>query len=169
MEAGAFAIERAVQAERWKVVVSALPVLVTNLFTKAATAFRERYLGIELALSGQAQSESLSRREADVAVRLVRPKEAGNVVRRIGAMEFAFFAARRYPYLQEPARWEFIGYDDQFDDMPQERWLKKVAGKRVIACRFGDITRANIRRRARAPESRCCRGSCRTRATVSSS
>ncbi|AHI72490.1 bacterial regulatory helix-turn-helix, lysR family protein [Burkholderia thailandensis E264] len=144
MEAGAFAIERTVQAERSQltgmVVVSAPPVLVTNFFAKETTAFRERYPGIQLALSGQAQSVSLSRREADVAVRLVRPKEADNVVRRIGAMEFALYAARRYPYLQEPARWEFVGYDDPFDDMPQQRWLKKVAGKRAIACRLGDIT-----------------------------
>lgn len=144
IETNTFAIERAIRAEQshlvGKVVVSAPPVLVTNFFAKSMAAFRSEHPGIQLSLSGQAQSVSLSRREADIAVRVVRPKEPGNVARRIGTMEFALYAARSYVHRADPSRWEFIGYDTEFDNFPQQQWLRKAAGSRPIVCKVSDIT-----------------------------
>src|SRR5476649_2021219 len=92
------------------------------------------------AIARQAQSVSLGRREADIAVRLFRPSEPGNVVRKLGAMPFALYASRAYPYLDEPANWEFIGFDAQFADMPNQKWLLAAIGKRRIICEVSDIT-----------------------------
>jgi DNA-binding transcriptional LysR family regulator len=144
MEADAYAIERALRADQphlvGTVVVSAPPVLVTNFFAPAAAAFRTLHPGIQLALSGEAQSVSLSRREADIAVRLVRPTESGNVTRHLGTLEFALYAAQNYVHRLTPSKWEFIAYDSEFDATPQQEWLRKTAGHRPIACKISDIT-----------------------------
>jgi DNA-binding transcriptional LysR family regulator len=49
---------------------------------------------IELALTNR--TEDLARRDADVAVRMVRPTQSGLVARRIGASRIALYAHRDY-------------------------------------------------------------------------
>jgi DNA-binding transcriptional LysR family regulator len=144
MEEGAFAIERLLQATRapldGKVSLSAPPVLVTQLLAGRMAEFQHRHPGVQLAISAQGQQVSLTRREADVALRLVRPKDASYVVRRIGRMHFGLYASRDYVRRQRPAEWEFIAFDAQFDEMPQQQWLLGLADGRRIACRLSDIS-----------------------------
>ncbi|MGJ7575100.1 LysR family transcriptional regulator [Variovorax sp. RB2P76] len=143
LEDDAFAIERTVRASQsplaGKVALSVPPVLVASFLAQHLTEFRQRFPAIQLSVSGQAQQVSLSRREADIAVRLVRPKEPGSVVRKLGTMAFALYASRSYEALSHPELWEFIAYDARFEDMPQQKWLRSVAGKRPIACELSDI------------------------------
>lgn len=144
MEADAFAVERAVRAEQsplvGKVTLSAPPVLVSNFLVAQLLEFHRRHPGLQLSVSGQAQSVSLSRREADVAIRLVRPQEPSNVTRKLGTMAFGLYASREYEHLQRPAAWQFIAYDEQMNDMPQQQWLRRIAGERPIVCAISDIT-----------------------------
>jgi len=92
-----------------------------------------------LSVSGQARQVSLSRREADIAVRLVRPEEAASVARKLGRMPFGLYASRDYSHLHNPSAWEFITYDARFADMPQQQWLMSVAKGRPVACQISDI------------------------------
>ena len=144
MEAAAFAIERHTRANQaplqGKVTLSAPPVLVTHFLAMRMADFQMKYPGIQLSITAEARQVSLSRREADVALRLVRPKESSNVIRRVGLMPFALYASRRYPGLRDPSRWAFIAYDEQFADMPQQRWLLKIAGQRPVSCELIDIS-----------------------------
>ena len=144
MEEGSYAIERLLHATRapldGKVSLSAPPVLVTQLLAGRMAEFRRRHPGLQRAISAQGQQVSLTRREADVALRLVRPKDASYVVRRIGRMHFGLYASRDYVHLQRPAEWEFIAFDTQFDEMPQQQWLLELAEDRRVACRLSDIS-----------------------------
>lgn len=144
MEASAFAVERLAHASReplaGKVTLSAPPVLVTHLLAGRLVEFRAEYPGIQLSVSAQAQQVSLSRREADVALRLVRPKEASSVVRKLGQMLFALYAAPEYVATRPPEDWTFIAYDAQFADMPQQQWLLEIAGNRNVGCELSDIS-----------------------------
>src|SRR5690349_8805052 len=85
MEAGAEAIARLAKAAHaplaGRVTLSAPPVLVAHLLAGHLPQFRAGYPGIRLSLSAQGRQVSLRRGEADVAVRLVRPNETGNIVR----------------------------------------------------------------------------------------
>lgn len=143
MEEDAYAIERFLEATRaplnGKVTLSAPPVLVSNFLVKHLADFRLTHPGVQLSVSAQARQVSLSRREADVALRLVRPEEATTVVRKLGRMSFDLYASRDYPNLHNPSAWEFIGYDTGFSDMPQQRWLMSIAKERPIACEISDI------------------------------
>ncbi|MBS0536534.1 MAG: LysR family transcriptional regulator [Proteobacteria bacterium] len=154
MEAGADGIGRLAKAGQaplsGRVTLSASPVLVTNLFAARLARFRADYPDIRLSLPAEGRQVSLSRREADVAVRLVRPKEASSVARRIGIMHFALYAHRAYAQLDTPGRWEFIAFDQSYADMPQQRWLMDIAGKRPVACELNHISEHLIAVRAGA-------------------
>ncbi len=152
MEAGAHGIARLAKAAHaplvGRVTLSAPPVLVTHLLVEHLARFRGEYPDIRLSLSAQGQQVSLSRREADVAVRLVRPDEAGSVTRKIGTMPFGLYGHRSYTHLAVPERWQFIAFDHSFAEMPQQRWLLGIAGDRPVACELNHISEHLIAARA---------------------
>lgn len=152
MEAGADGISRLAKAAHaplvGRVTLSAPPILVTHLLAKHLARFRADYPDIRLSVPAQGQQVSLSRREADVAVRLVRPGEAGNVTRKIGKMPFGLYAHRSYTHLATPEKWQFIAFDQTYADMPQQRWLLGIAGDRPVACELNQISEHLIAVRA---------------------
>jgi DNA-binding transcriptional LysR family regulator len=154
MESGAHGISRLAKAAQTplagRVTLSAPPVLVTHLLAEQLARFRADYPDIRLSLPAQGGQVSLSRREADVAVRLVRPEEAGNVTRKIGKMPFGLYAHRSYAHLTVPERWQFIAFDQSYADMPQQRWLLGIAGDRPVACELNHISEHLIAVRAGA-------------------
>src|SRR6266481_6639821 len=154
MDAGAHGIARLAKAAHaplvGRVTLSAPPVLVTHLLAERLARFRAEYPDIRLSLSAQGQQVSLSRREADVAVRLVQPDEAGSVTRKVGTMDFGLYAHRSYAHLAVPERWQFIAYDQSFADMPQQSWLLGIAGDRPVACELNHISEHLIAVRAGA-------------------
>lgn len=143
MEGAAFAIERAVQAEQaptaGRVTLSAPPVLASHFLASTLGEFRQRYPRVQLSIASQAQSVSLGRREADIAIRLYRPTELDSVIRKLGAMPFALYASVDYPQLATPAQWAFIAYEERLADMPHQKWMLNVAQGRPIACEVSDI------------------------------
>ncbi|MFI5014791.1 MAG: LysR family transcriptional regulator [Hyphomicrobiales bacterium] len=143
IEQGAFAIERAARGLTsrlaGKVEVSAPPALASQFLAHQAARLRERHPGIQLVLSGDKRSVSLGRREADVAIRLSRPQERGGVVRKIGSLAFALYAAHAYASERPVEAWEFVGYDDDLEHLPQERWLHQFAGERPFVFRSNDV------------------------------
>jgi DNA-binding transcriptional LysR family regulator len=154
MEAGADGIARMAKAAHaplvGRVALSAPPVLVAHLLAEHLARFRAEYPDIRLSLSAQGQQVSLSRREADVAVRLVQPDEAGSVTRKVGTMEFGLYAHRSYAHLAAPERWQFIAFDQSFAHMPQQSWLLGIAGDRPVACELNHISEHLIAVRAGA-------------------
>ncbi|WP_250467685.1 MULTISPECIES: LysR family transcriptional regulator [unclassified Caballeronia] len=76
--------------------ISASEVVGVELLPPILAALRERHprLVIELVLSNRVQD--LLRREADIAVRMVRPKQTQLVARRVGRIEVGLHAHRDY-------------------------------------------------------------------------
>jgi DNA-binding transcriptional LysR family regulator len=82
------------------------------------TEFRERHPGITIELVLSDQTQDLLRRDADIAVRMVRPKQEALVARKIGRIALGLFAHRRYlarhgapKSLAEVAQHSVIGFD----------------------------------------------------------
>ena len=143
MEEASFAVGRAARAAQpvlaGEVSISAPPLLASTRIAPRLAELRNAHPGIHVRLIGEKRSASLSRREADLAVRLSRPTEKRLVVHKIGAIEFRLYAAPRYLAAHEPGSFEFIGYDESLDDVPQQRWLKAAAGTRAIVLRTNDV------------------------------
>jgi DNA-binding transcriptional LysR family regulator len=73
----------------------------------------------------------LSRREADLAVRFVRPTRGDLVAKRLGATGYAVWTAPSYLRDRADLAWaslDWIGWDEPWDDLPEARWLRDVVG-----------------------------------------
>lgn len=154
MEDAVNGIERIAKAaqkpEVAQVTLSAPPVLVTHVLAGNLARFQADFPDIRLSLVAQAQQVSLSKREADIAVRLVRPQEPSNVARRIGHMDFGLYARRGYAEVTPPENRRFITYDRGVGDIPQQRWILAIAGGRPVSCELSDISGHSIAARAGA-------------------
>lgn len=143
MEEAAFAVERAARAAEpgisGEVSISAPPSLANRLIAPRLIELRHRHPGIMIKLIGEKRSASLTRREADLALRLSRPTEPGLVARRIGHFGFSLYGAPSYLKETPPHAFAFIAYDASMDEAPQQRWLKSIAGEREIVLRTGDL------------------------------
>ncbi len=96
--------------------------------------FREKHPGIDLELRTDSRPLDLARREADVAVRLFRPREEALVVRRLGSLPYGLYASEAYlahrghPRTQrELSRHDFVTFDPSLDSVPEMRWLRRHA------------------------------------------
>jgi DNA-binding transcriptional LysR family regulator len=143
MEEAAFAVGRAVQATRpglrGEVSISSPPSLANTLIAPRLFQLRHRHPGIRIKLIGEKRTASLNRREADVALRLSRPREPGLIARKIGNFGFGLYGAPLY--LKETPRhaFAFIAYDDSMDDAPQQKWLQTMAAGHEIVLRTNDL------------------------------
>ena len=100
MEAEVLAAERDVTGRDLRasgsVKLSATEMLATRFIAPHLWRFREQYPEITLELECTHRVVSLSRREADVALRLSRPREENVVTRKLASVPLALYAARRY-------------------------------------------------------------------------
>jgi DNA-binding transcriptional LysR family regulator len=95
-------------------------------------ALRKLHPGITLELCADHRSLSLTRREADLAIRLARPAQPGLVTRRLATVGYALYGAPAYltarPGLSpDLAEHEVLGYGDELSLTPEARWLAETA------------------------------------------
>lgn len=100
MAASAEALQRAASGEaetaRGTVRVTASEIVGVEILPPILTAFREKHPQIAIELSLSNLNQDLLRRQADIAVRMVKPTQKALVARKIGDVELALFAHRRY-------------------------------------------------------------------------
>lgn len=100
MASAAEALHRAASGQadedRGTVRITASEMIGAEVLPDCLAAFRQAHprITIELVLSNR--SEDLLRREADIAVRMVRPTQAALVARKIGVIQLGLHAAPRY-------------------------------------------------------------------------
>lgn len=81
---------------RGTVRVTASEIVGTLVLPGLLAAFRELHPAIEIELALSNRNENLLRREADIAVRMVRPEQEAIVARHVGAARIGLFAHRRH-------------------------------------------------------------------------
>ena len=100
--------------------VTAVPVLVNRLLIPALPALVTKHPRLRIELTAEPRNVSLTRREADIALRLGRP-ESGRAVlaKRIGHFAYAAYGPRR----RAPDRLPWITYEEGLSHLPQARWM----------------------------------------------
>jgi DNA-binding transcriptional LysR family regulator len=76
--------------------IAASEIVAAEVLPSILTEFRTRHPGIIIELSASDRAEDLLRRDADIAVRMTRPKQGSLIARRIGHVTLGFHAHRRY-------------------------------------------------------------------------
>jgi DNA-binding transcriptional LysR family regulator len=113
--------------------------------------FRRKYPLIELELSVGYQKQSLTRREADIAIRLTNQPGEHLVGRRAGRLEFAIFAAPalidRVGDTDDLAAYPWLTWNKASGASLTSAWMADNVADAEIACRFNDAAalRAAVR------------------------
>lgn len=143
MEEAAFAVGRTAQAAKpgvdGEVTISAPPNFASSVIAPQLIRLRQQHPRIRVKLMGEKRHASLSRREADVALRLLRPVESGLYVRKIGSFGFSLYGTSAYLSETPPHAFAFIGYDASSTESPQEVWLSTIVGNRDVVLRTNDL------------------------------
>jgi DNA-binding transcriptional LysR family regulator len=109
-----------------------------HLLAPALPSLRSAHPGLVLEIAADQRAFDLTRREADLALRMGRPRDAGLVTRKLTDIAYGFFAseslvgARREVDL---GRDPFVAFDESLASTPQERWISKIAPERSVVFR----------------------------------
>jgi DNA-binding transcriptional LysR family regulator len=108
--------------------------LLVHVLVPALPALRARHPALRLELLGATRALDLARREADVAVRLFRPREPGLVAKRLAPLSYGLYAAPAYlaragapRRAADLAAHDLVGFDDSLAGTPEMRWLARLA------------------------------------------
>ena len=83
-------------ADRGTVRVTASDVIGCEVLPPILAAFHAAHAGVAIELALTNRTEDLARRDADIAVRMVRPTQRGLLARRIGTSRIRLYAHRDY-------------------------------------------------------------------------
>ncbi len=113
--------------------------LAATLLVPALPALRERHPGLVLEIAADQRTFDLTRREADLALRMGRPRDAGLVTRKLSDVAHGLYASKAYAAGRRgPVDFAtdlFVGFDDSLTSTPQERWLARVGPDRRVVFR----------------------------------
>jgi DNA-binding transcriptional LysR family regulator len=100
--------------------LTAVPIVVNRLLVPALPALLAAHPLLRLELIAEPRNLSLTKREADIALRLARPHGGGAVVaRRIGRLDYAVYG----PGNGDADTLPWITYEQGLDELPQAKWI----------------------------------------------
>jgi DNA-binding transcriptional LysR family regulator len=120
--------------------VAATDDTATYLIAPHLAEFRRRHPGISLEIVVRMDLANLSRREADIALRGVRPARGDFIIRRFGSWDFGLYAAKSYaasrglkPGLTDLSGLDIITWNDEYAQVRGGPWLAEHARGAAVA------------------------------------
>ncbi|MGF6607595.1 DNA-binding transcriptional LysR family regulator [Paraburkholderia sp. WSM4175] len=105
--------------------VTSVPILTNRILIPALPNLLGQHPDLNVELVAEARSLSLTKREADIAIRLARPRgEVSVVARKLGDLPYGVYL--REGAAEDALRW--LTYDDRMNDLPQAEWMAKTIG-----------------------------------------
>lgn len=155
MQAGAAGIARvaagADREPRGSVRLAIPEGLCNEILIPHLDAFYRRYANIKLVLDVAPRLANVPRGEADIAIRLLRPREADLVARNLGRMDMGLYASRAYiKEYGRPASEAALGehriitYGDTLGGLEENQWLVTRSRPQNIVMQ-SDSTTARVR------------------------
>jgi len=99
--------------------LTAVPILANRLLIPTAPRFLARHPRLHLELIAEPRNLSLTRREADIALRLARPESGAALARRIGGLDYAVYGPRQ----RKADALAWITYEEGLSHLPQALWI----------------------------------------------
>ena len=146
MDVEALAVERAITGQDVRlegiVRLTTVETLAVELLMPVFAAFRERYPGITLEVVTDTRSLSLTKREADVALRLARLTQNDLAVRKVGDLAYGVYASPGY--LERHGTPDFgagapghraVLADEDLMGTPEMAWFSRLMTAATVAMR----------------------------------
>ncbi len=126
--------------------ISAVPFVVNRILVPALATLSARHPDLVVELAPEARNIDLTKREADLAVRLARPASGGfsTIAKRIGSLAFDLYGAACSEH-DGAHSLKWITYTDDHVSLPQARWLENAvarSGEPSAAFRVADLETA---------------------------
>ncbi len=105
--------------------ISGVPIVINRILLPQLPILHAQHPGLTVELVPEGRNIDLTKREADIALRMARPSQGGMNIkaRKLASVPFAVSApADRTP--EQIAALPWITYDDQTAGLPQARWLE---------------------------------------------
>ncbi|TGN39124.1 LysR family transcriptional regulator [Marinobacter confluentis] len=136
MEAAATAFSSGISGQAQptgKVRLATAENLANELIVPALPAFREQYPGITIELITDIHTVNLHRRDADLALRMVRPERGNVTLRRLGNLGYGLYRSSTYSPETSASPdsslfdWaDFITWNERQADLPAAQWIERV-------------------------------------------
>ncbi|MBK8159992.1 MAG: LysR family transcriptional regulator [Rhodospirillaceae bacterium] len=124
--------------------LTAVPAFANRLLIPALPALLAKHRGLRVDLIADPRGFNLTRREADIALRLARPEAALGarvLARRIVTLSYAAYMPISRPGKGADLPW--LTYEEGMAHLPQARWMEKAAtrqgGLAALAVNDGDV------------------------------
>lgn len=121
--------------------VTTTELLASRYLALRIANLRAEHPDIVVELLSNDRNLSLSRREADVALRLARPRDGDAIARRLVTIGYGLYAAPGYLDRagMRPDRHAYIGYEEDRHDVPESAWFDRIAAGRTVALRSNSL------------------------------
>ena len=131
----------ALQEVSGQVRLATTEMLAVHLIVPQLPQLRMRYPQLQVELNISLSRANLSRREADLALRMVEPDDgAGDyVATRIGSVDFGMYCARHVvpgkdgEHADAWRSMDYVSWDDSWSELPMARWLQARFGGKLPA------------------------------------
>ncbi len=132
--------------DRQSVRISAVSTFITGFLNRHAAAFLSDNPDIRLDFVGEERNAVLERREADMAIRHVRPAGGQARIRKLADMSTTVYAAPKFIQsngaLKPDMPW--VGFSRPLDFLPEQQWIDaNVAPKNIIVTLASSATYAD--------------------------
>jgi len=101
--------------------VNGPPTFVANFLAPRLLPLQRQHPGLRIELVGEVRQVSLTRGEADLALRMERPRDKEIVARRLAVMAYGLYGSRDYLARCGEDEREYLGCDDSLDHLPEQR------------------------------------------------
>lgn len=107
--------------------------LASHFILPSLKTLLEKYPSLRVEVLSGVQSVNLHRRDADLAVRMVKPESGNLTLKRLGTVGFGLYSAKTY--LKELDRMEggvrlseahYVGWSDSHQHLPAARWVTRM-------------------------------------------
>jgi DNA-binding transcriptional LysR family regulator len=125
--------------------ITTIDSFANYLLTPELPRFHARFPMIDIELVSANQELNLGRREADMALRLGRPRDTGLVARKLADIPYFLYGAKsivrglKVKTLADVADRPFLGYDNGLFNVTQEDWLDQAIKERRTVFRSNTL------------------------------
>ncbi|MEM9356680.1 MAG: LysR family transcriptional regulator [Pseudomonadota bacterium] len=108
--------------------LTSVPLLINRFLANQIGTLMQQHPALILELNPDSRDLDLNLREADIALRLSRPRSGGSetLARRVGELPYGVFASRSSP-TKSVDTLPWVGYEETTSHLPQARWIAKMA------------------------------------------
>lgn len=126
--------------------LSATEYIVSDILAPQLPALLGGPSAITVELRSEADVVSLAARDADIAVRMMRPSGASLIIRKQRPITLSLYASRAYLGARAPGALDLnaehlLGYDDSYGPLPETAWIAAAGLSQRVVLRSGS-TRA---------------------------